>query len=165
MNKAFAQYTEYEVKAAYIFSFVKFIDWKNAKINNQDTVVLGIYKNDPFGVTIEDIMNGRTSKGKHWKIIRIDNVKQVDKCNLVFVSEVSKYDLNLLLKRIQNKPIISIGDGISDFCEIGGMINFTSQYSANQFEINNKLANKNGIIINPKLLKLAKIVSYNDREF
>lgn len=164
-KKTFSQYTEYEVKAAYIFSFVKFIEWENIDISKSDTIVLGIYKNDPFGEILERIMLGRKSNGKFWKIIRFNKIADVDKCNIVFLSGIDKYELGIILKRISKKPILSIGDEIPDFCEIGGILNFTPQYSDNQFEINNKLANKNGIKINPKLLKLAKIVSYNEDEF
>lgn len=165
VKPVYSQYTEYEVKAAYIFSFVKFMEWENTKINKLDTITLGIYKNDPFGIILENIMLGRKSNGKFWKILRFSNIKKVDKCNVVFLSDINKYELVTILKRIKNKPILSIGDEIQEFCEIGGILNFTSQYSANQFEINNKMANKNGITINPKLLKLAKIVSYNEDEF
>lgn len=164
-KKTFSQYTEYEVKAAYIFSFMKFIEWENPTIAKSDTITLGIYKNDPFGKILEHIMLGRKSNGKLWKILRFDKIANVDKCNIVFLSDIDKYELGIILKRISSKPILSIGDEIPDFCEIGGMLNFTPQYSDNQFEINNKLANKNGININPKLLKLAKIVSYNEDEF
>lgn len=160
-----AQYSEYEIKAAYIFNFAKFIEWPEYKDTSSDTIVLGIYKYDPFGIILEKTMIGRTANGKSWKILRIKRVSDVDKCNIIFFSEVSKYEMGIVLKRIKNQPILSIGDEIDEFCEIGGVINFTPQYSQNQFEINNKEAIKSSITINPKLLKLAKIVSYNEDEF
>lgn len=162
---SYGQYSEYEIKAAYIFNFAKFIEWKSSETDINDTIVLGIYKNDPFGIVLEKTMIGRKANGKAWKILRISKVSDVDQCNILFFSDVGKYELSIILKRIERKPIISIGDEIEDFCEIGGIINFTPQYSQNQFEINNKVAIKHGIKINPKLLKLAKIVSYNEDEF
>lgn len=162
---SYGQYSEYEIKAAYIFNFAKFIEWNKIDSENNDTIVLGIYKNDPFGIVLEKTMVGRKANGKAWKILRISRMSDVDLCNILFFSDIGKYELGLILKRIENNPILSIGDEIDDFCEIGGIINFTPQFSQNQFEINNKVAVRSGININPKLLKLAKIVSYNEDEF
>lgn len=160
-----AQYSEYEIQAAYIFNFAKFIEWPVDVYSQSDTIVLGVYKNDPFGITLEKTMIGRKANGKSWKILRLQKMSDVDKCHIIYFSEIDKFELGLVLKRIQNKPILSIGDEIESFCEIGGIVNFTAQFSHNQFEINNKLAIQHGIKINPKLLKLAKIVSYNEDEF
>ena len=49
---AAAQYSEYEVKAAYIFNFAKFIEWPDNYIDS-DTLYLCVYKNDPFGIILE----------------------------------------------------------------------------------------------------------------
>lgn len=162
---AHAQYSEYEIKAAYIFNFAKFIEWPNDANPSNDTIVLGIYKYDPFGIILEKTMIGRKANGKSWKILRVNTISEIKKCNIVLFSDVSPYELGIVLKSIKNKPILSIGDEVDEFCEIGGILNFTPQYSQNQFEINNKVALKSSITINPKLLKLAKIVSYNEDEF
>ncbi len=159
------QYSEYEIKAAYIFNFAKFIEWPQSDNSPKDTIVLGIYKNDPYGIILEKTMIGRKANGKAWKILRINRISEVDNCHILFFSDIGKYELGIILDRVKSKHILCIGDEIDGFCEIGGIVNFTPQFSQNQFEINNKVANQQGIIINPKLLKLAKIVSYNEDEF
>ncbi len=162
---SYCQYSEYEIKAAYIFNFAKFIEWTNTIDSPKDIIILGIYKHDPYGIILEKTMVGRKANGKSWKILRINKISDVDKCHILFLSDVGKYELGIILNRIKNKHILTIGDEIDDFCEIGGIVNFTPQFSQNQFEINNKVANQHGITFNPKLLKLAKIVSYNEDEF
>ena len=45
-----AQYKEYEVKAAFMYNFLKFVDWpeeKTAKTGSQ--IIIGIIGQDPFG--------------------------------------------------------------------------------------------------------------------
>lgn len=160
-----AQYSEYEIKAAYIFNFAKFIEWPENNALPTDTIVLGIYKNDPFGIILEKTMIGRKANGKSWKIVRINKISEIDQCHILFCSGIGKYELGIINKYISQKHILTIGDEIPDFCELGGVINFTPQFSSHQFEINNRIANKNGIVINPKLLKLAKIVSISEDEF
>lgn len=159
-----AQYGEYEVKAAYIFNFAKFIDWPaNAHIG--DTLTLAIYNHDPFGVILENTMIGRRAKGKAWKIIRTDKIDKLAQCNIVFISDIELYEILKIIEKLKDKPVITVGDEIIDFCELGGMINFTPQFSEQQFEINNDIAKSTGILISPKLLLLAKLVSNNEDEF
>jgi len=164
-TNAYAQYSEYEIKAAYIFNFAKFIEWPEDNTLPTDTIVLGIYKNDPFGIILEKTMIGRKANGKSWKIIRISKMSEIDQCHILFCSGIGNYELGIINNYISKKHVLTIGDEIPDFCEMGGIINFTPQFSSHQFEINNRVANKNGITINPKLLKLAKIVSISEDEF
>jgi len=82
-----AQYSEYEIKAAYIFNFAKFIEWPEIE-GNSDTLILGIYGTDPFGNILEKTLIGRKAQGKDWKIIRSSNLSDLTKCHILFVSDV-----------------------------------------------------------------------------
>lgn len=160
----FAQYSEYEIKAAYIFNFAKFIQWPEEAMQT-DTLVLAIYKYDPFGIIIDKTMQGRKAQGKNWKIIRIDKIEEITKCHVLFISNIGTYETMKLIEKTKNKPILTIGDEIIGFCEMGGIINFTPQFSSHQFEINNEVALIHKISISPKLLTLAKIISNSEDEF
>ena len=70
-----------------------------------------------------------------------------------------------ILKCIDKKPIVTIGDELPDFCLLGGIINFMPQFSKHQFEINKDAADAIGVKISPKLLLLAKIISTKEDEF
>lgn len=163
-KNAMCQYSEYEVKAAYVFNFAKFISWPKESTEN-DTITIAIFKNDPFGIIIDKTMNGRKANGKIWKIIRTNNKKTLTKCQIVFFSDIEKYPLMQILSNLKTKPIVTIGDNIPNFCQLGGVINFTPQFSEYQFEINNEVAKINSITISPKLLVLAKIISNIGDEF
>jgi hypothetical protein len=163
-TKAQAQYSEYEVKAAYIFNFAKFIEWP-ADFIPGDTICLCVYKNDPFGIILEKTMIGRKANGKDWKIKRITNISEIGSCHILIMSGVKQHEVMQVIQKIQNQPIVTIGDEIRDFCEMGGLINFLPQYSERQFEINKDVASDIRIKISPKLLLLAKIISTKEDEF
>jgi len=164
IKNGMCQYSEYEIKAAYIFNFAKFLEWPKTNISN-DTIILAIYQNDPFGIVIEKTMVGRKANGKEWKIIRTNKLSDLENCHIAFFSDIEKYEMVKILERLKTKPVLTIGDEIIDFCESGGSINFTPQFSEYQFEINNESTKTHKIIISPKLLLLAKIVSNNEDEF
>lgn len=160
-----AQYAEYEIKAAYIFNFAKFIEWPETETTPTDSIYLCIYQKDPFGVILEKTMVGRTANGKSWNIKRINSLKEVTKCHILVIPNTSQHNITQLIKEIGNKPILTIGDEIPNFCCMGGIVNFTPQMSKCQFEMNNEIAIGNRIRINPKLLQLAKIISNKEDEF
>ena len=161
---ASAQYSEYEVKAAYIFNFAKFIEWPADYIPG-DTIYLCVYKNDPFGIILEKTMIGRKANGKDWKIKRISSLAETDKCHMLFISDIKQHEALQVIKEISGKPIVTIGDEMNYLCKIGGTINFLPQFSERQFEINKDVANEIGIKISPKLLLLAKVISTKEDEF
>lgn len=162
--KANAQYSEYEVKAAYIFNFAKFIEWPENYIDG-DTLYLCTYKNDPFGIILEKTMIGRKVNGKDWKIKRANSIDEIGKCHILMISGIKQHEIIQLMNKISDKPIVTIGDELQNFCQAGGVINFMPQFSERQFEINKDVADDINIKISPKLLLLAKIISTKEDEF
>jgi len=162
-TSAQAQYSEYEVKAAYIFNFAKFIEWPEDYIG--DTINLCIYKNDPFGIILEKTMIGRKANNRNWKIRRVSCLADVGDCHILLLSDIKQHEIIQVIKYIDNKPIVTIGDELTDFCNMGGIFNFMPQFSKHQFEINKDVADEIGIKISPKLLLLAKIISTKEDEF
>lgn len=165
-KETFAQnYTEYEVKAAYIFNFSKFVQWPVSAFESNDSpIILGIYGDDPFGTIIHNTFN-RQVNGRSWVIKHLKNISDIGNCHILFVTGVNKYEMTKLLDYTSKRSILTIGDNINEFCLTGGIVNFMPQYSKNQFEINNDVAKSTGLSISSKLLILAKIVRTDEVKF
>ncbi len=160
------QYTEYEVKAGYIYNFVRFVTWPEGSFaNNSSPIVIGIYGNDRFGEIIRQTIRSNTVDGRSFIIKYYNQPAQIQQCHILFVSELNRTELIDLLRVVRKKPILTVGDNLEDFCQMGGIINFTPQYSRNRFEINHTTAKSNDIAISSKLLSLAKIITINEVEF
>jgi hypothetical protein len=165
-NIAAQQYTEYEVKAGYLYNFVRFISWPEGSFaNSSSPIVIGIYGSDRFGEIIRRTIRNNTVDGRTFVIKYYNHPSQIQQCHILFVSEISRTELIDLLRIVRKKPILTVGDNLEGFCQMGGIINFTPQYSRNRFEINNTTARNNEINISSKLLSLAKIVTINEVEF
>jgi len=159
-------FTEYEVKAAYIFNFSKFIKWPSASFDNQASpYVLGIYGNDPFGSIIKKIIGNRKSNGRNWVVKYYSRPDQIKQCHILFISDIKPSELRKVLDHTSKLPILTVGDEINKFCQQGGEINFTPKNSGKRFEINNKEANRAGLSISSKLLMLSKIISTDEVKF
>ncbi len=173
-SKANAQvFKEYEVKAAYIYSFTKFIDvWPSNNVYAEKKFVIGLYGGTKIKKELEKLLKNRKIRGKEWEIIYYPSIsdfqnKKYKEPDIIFVSEIAKdkiYDLLFAVQEIYNesskkkKSILTIGDNLDGFCESGGMINFTPKNSKRQFQINNEAVKNAGFKISSKLLHLSKII-------
>jgi hypothetical protein len=160
------QYTEYELKAAYLFNFGKFVQWPEETFKKPtDPFIIGIYGNDPFGNILQQTIQNKTLQNRQIIIINITNIEDASLCQILFICKTNKFYLNKILQNISNKPILTVGDNIEDFCESGGIINFTGQHSQKRFEINNKASTRVLLTISSKLLALSRIVTDDEIKF
>jgi len=158
VNKTFAQqYSEYELKAAYIYNFGKFVKWPEKSLKKE--FIIGVYGLNPFKGILKEALSGRTLYGKPIKIIYFSDLKNIEKCNILFIPKVKKEELLRILNAVKNYPVLTVGDNIEDFCISGGNINFTPKYSKYRFYINNNSAKRKKLKISSKLLSLSKIIT------
>src|SRR5687767_3410760 len=60
---------EYEVKAAFLFNFAKFVEWPtNVFPSERESIVIGIVGDDPFGDAFAAIVKEETAQGRKVEI-------------------------------------------------------------------------------------------------
>lgn len=156
-EKAYAQNqipTEYEVKAAFIYNFAKFVEWPSNP--SQSSVAVCVFGKDPFGSAFVPIEDKRVGDKK---IIIKRNVsfQNLEDCNILFISNSEKERLPQILEALGGLPVLTIGD-TTGFALHGVMINFYMEDKTVRFEINQEAAEHAGLKISSKLLKIARIV-------
>jgi hypothetical protein len=145
---------EYQVKAAFLYTFIKFVEWPNAGAARP--LCVAVLGQDPFGEDLEGI-KGKSAKGRSIVIKRYRKVEDVKDCDVLFISASEKGHLARLLKQLQNSPVLTVADH-EGFCQAGGMINLITVKNKVGFEINTAAAQRAQLHISSQLLKLAKIV-------
>ena len=145
---------EYQLKAAFIYNFIKFIEWPNQA--TFDTFNICLLGKDPFGKAI-DILKGKEVKGWKINVLRINSLKEAENCQVVFISPLEATSLKKILNFLKNKPILTISE-VAGFIEKGGIINFIIIKNKIRFEINERASREAGLKISSKLLRLARKV-------
>jgi hypothetical protein len=148
---------EYEVKAAFIYSLAKFVEWPGKSLDNISTLTLYIIGDDPFGTDI-DAIRDKLIKGKRITIKQIDSPDALKNAGILFISSSEKQQLRNILKGISGLPILTVGDTKS-FAQRGVMVNFYIENSKIRFEINMEAANLAGLKISSNLLRMGTIIS------
>ena len=151
--------SEYQVKAAYIYNFVKFITWNSESLGDSaSAVVIGILGNDPFGPVLDETVAGKTVKGHPIKIKRLEEAEFPNPIHVLFISDSERNYLQWILKHAQLQQHVLTVSEMPGFIENGGMINLVMEGKNVRFEVNMDAVNKAGIKMSSKLLKLARIV-------
>ncbi|MHC4292854.1 MAG: YfiR family protein [Planctomycetota bacterium] len=174
-----AQVQASKVKAAFIYNFIKFVDWpqeKAADVNKPLTVgVLGV---SPFGNAFDKVKDSQI-KGRKVTIkyfegfghIKGDQqakneeihkkIKELGQCDVLFLSSSEAESFKLITQTLEPYHILTVSDA-KGFLEAGGIINFIMEEKKVRFEINMASAKRSKLEIRSKLLRLAKRVVEKD---
>ena len=149
---------EYEIQAAFVYNFAKFVDWPPDRFTDESaSLMLCVIGEDTFGTTLEDTVAGKTVKGRQIGIRRIDNVDDVESCHLLFVGLSESERLRQIVTRSQKANVLTVGN-MAEFIESGGIINLIKKANKIRFEINLVAAERARLKLDLKLLTLASSV-------
>jgi hypothetical protein len=150
--------TEYEVKAAFIFNFTRFVEWPSeAFADSSSPFVIGVLGRDPFGSALDEIIKGKNVDGRRLTIKRSDRIHDLTSCHILFISSSVSDSLPRIIDKLKGDAVLTVGD-MDRFAKRGGIIGFVMRDSKVSLEINIDVAKRDKLKISSKLLKLAKIV-------
>jgi len=150
--------SEYQLKAAFVYNFAKFIDWPpKAYSSPQSPFAICILGDDPFGSLIDDALQGKVVADHPVVIQRDKEAAAARRCQIVFVSASEKRRLTEVLDAFKGANALTVGD-FDGFAARGGTIELSVQDSRIRFAINPAAADDAGLRISSKLLALATIV-------
>ncbi len=160
-------YKEYEVKAAFIYNFLKYVEWPEKKIGEKSNpLVFGVCGNDAFS-TVKKVLENKKINDHSIKVIPINDdhlkdQKYLDSCHIILFSTREGRDPKAIISKIENSAILTIGEQ-EDFLDKGGIFNFVLENKKIRFEVNLEAAGKANIKIRSKVLRLAKRVKKVDK--
>jgi hypothetical protein len=150
--------SEYQVKAAFLYNFSRFVDWPSGSFAQSGSpFVIGVVGQDPFGSSLDKVTDGKTVDGRNIIIRRFRRVSDMEHCHILFISDSERERLPRILDRIENKATLTVSE-IDGFIARGGMINFAVESKKVRFDINSDAAERARIRISAKLLQLARTV-------
>jgi hypothetical protein len=150
--------TEYQLKAAFLFNFAKFIDWPASSFaSSKSPFSICILGKDPFGPAIDDALQGKSIGDRPVVIDRVKNVAQSTHCQIVFAANSEAANLRGILAGLRGANVLAVGES-EGFAAAGGTIQFTIEENHVRFLINTDAAERAGLKFSSKLLALAKIV-------
>ena len=149
---------EYMIKAGFLYNFAKFVEWpKEVFENTTAPLIIGIYGKDLFGSSFEQTINTKTVQGRGLLIKRFKTLDELTVCHILFINPSEKEHFSEIMNKLMGSHVLTVSE-TERFAERGGIINFIKDGNNVRFEINLDAAEKNGLKISSRLLKLAKII-------
>jgi hypothetical protein len=149
------QPTEYEVQAAYLSNFGRFVEWPpRAGANEKDPFYVCVLGQDPFGPLLDAALKGEAIGGAPMAARRVTSAADAANCRIVFVSSTKDSELKRILATLKNSNALTVSDDF-DFTRQGGMIQFVLDGNRVRFEINLAAAQRAGLTLSSQLLKVA----------
>lgn len=149
--------SEYQVKAAFLYNFGKFIEWPDSTFtNSQAAFVIGIFGSDPFQGDLDRIVAGKTINGHPVVARLISSVSNLKGCNIIFVSAAQAKKAAEISQALAGANVLTVTENMKHFSGSGFMINFVVQDEHIAFQINHDAATHAGLSISSKLLSLAR---------
>jgi hypothetical protein len=149
---------EYQVKAAFVFNFAKFIEWPAQAFQTpKDPVTVCVLGHNPFGNTLEEVIHGKSIDGRSLVYRQISDAESASTCQILFVATSECKRFRAMHGNLKPLGILSVGEA-EGFASDGGVINFKVEDGRVRFEINLEAAERQQLHISSKLLSLAQIV-------
>jgi ribosome-associated protein YbcJ (S4-like RNA binding protein) len=150
-----SQPTEYQIKAAFLFNFAKFVEWPPKAFGGESTpFVIGILGDNPFHDDLTRIIGNKTVDQHPLVVREYRSLDGVTNCHMLFISNSEKERLPEILALLKGSNVVSVGE-MDQFTESGGMIKFALKENKIRFLINNEAAHRAGLKVSSKLLALA----------
>lgn len=149
---------EYEVKAAFLYNFAKFVEWPaDAFQNEKAPIALCVFLHDPFGNALDDVIRGKTINKRELAARRVSDPRELRACQLVFVSDKESKHLPEMLNALKGASALVVGE-TDQFAEGGGGIQFYMEDNKVRFSANVDALQRARLTVSSKLLALARIV-------
>jgi hypothetical protein len=173
-KSASIQANENDVKAAFIYNFIKFTEWPDGKVAEPNTITIGLLGEHQFGNAFDPIKN-KTVKDKRLNIKNLGRfrksftpddagklefanyIEQLRKCHVLFICDSEHENYKTILDAVKGYGVLTIGE-TEDFLDIRGIITFIPGTEKPVFEVNQKVCEQEGLKISSKVLRLARKV-------
>jgi len=151
-----ASHSEYQVKAAYLFNFAKFIEWPPKTFSAMESpLVIGVFGDNPFAGHLEKTLQNKVINNRPVTVRYTRNLADLKGCHILFISASENKRCREVLDAIDGSGVFTVTENSDRFLQTGGMLNLFTDQEKVRFEINDAAARRAGLKISSRLLLLA----------
>jgi hypothetical protein len=147
---------EYQVKAAFLLNFTRFVQWPAAAFANASSpFTICVLGDDPFGDALDQVVEGESAGTRKLAVRRIHQPPAAKSCQILFVGRSQK-DIAGTVSGL-GPGVLTVGEGAA-FLRGGGMIAFVLEQRHVRFDINHRAAARASLNLSSRLLAVARTV-------
>lgn len=147
--------SEYDVKAAYLFNFGKFVRFTPSEATTKrqsfDVCIVG---EDPLGHALDELAANEQLDGNPVHIVRLKSAAEARGCAIAYISAAEDTHMKSDLDELRGQAILTVSDA-ADFLEHGGMIQFVIVANHVRFAVNLDAVRSAQLTLSSELLRVA----------
>jgi len=148
---------EYQIKASFVYTVAKFVDWPaSAFVSPTAPLTLGVIGDDKVSDAIAGALKGKRVHDRALVVRHLKDPIEAADCQILYVDRGAATRPELL-GQVQGPGILTVGEG-GGFAQKGGILGLTLEQSLVQFEVNIAAAQRAGLVISSKILRLGRVV-------
>jgi hypothetical protein len=148
--------SESQVKAAFIFSFAKFIEWPPPAFTEPDVpMCIGVLGDSALAAELEKVLRDKKINNRTLAAKECRTDQDMKSCHVLFVSSAESKRLPEVLQQLGRTSVLTVSE-TEHFIRDGGMINLFREGNKFRFQINDQAARNAGLKIASKLLELSR---------
>jgi hypothetical protein len=152
-----AEHSEDEIESAMLYNFTKFVEWPDKALGASGaSVVVGVLGDDALVPVLSAALGNKTVYGHPVTVRRLASGADAKSCAVLFVGAASQKEIARIIQSVGHSPVLTIGE-IVQFSRLGGVIAFIREGNRIRFEINLDAADRAGLQVSSKLLRLAAV--------
>lgn len=145
---------EYNVKAALLLNFVRFIEWpEGAFASPKAPVEICVFTPNPFGQALDRTLQGETVGTRPLLARDVRSVSEASGCHLLFIPEGAESRAGAVMRQA-GPHTVTVGES-PRFETMGGAVTFVLEGGRVRFNVNLRPVEERGVRISARMLKLA----------
>jgi len=146
-----------EVKAAYLYRFLAYVDWPDAAFAGPNApLVIGVAGNDAVAAELARVVVGRTAHGRPLAARRVAPGDALDDVHVLYVGDAALLRA-AWLQRARDRPLLIVADGFTAL-DAGAAIAFVLVEDRLRFDASLRAIDRAGLRVSSRLLALAQRV-------
>jgi hypothetical protein len=152
-----ASHSEHDIESAMLYNFTKFVEWPDRALGeNGSSLVVGVLGDDPMTPVLAAALQNKTIYGHPILVLRLSSNADLKTCAVLLVGSSDRKEIARIVQSVGRAPVLTIGEQ-AQFSRLGGVIAFIRDGSRIRFEINPDAADRAGLQVSSKLLRLADV--------
>jgi hypothetical protein len=149
--------SEDAIESAMLYNFTRFIEWPEGTLGQSgSSVVVGVLEDDRVAPLLAAALRDKTIHGHPVVVRRLGSAMEAKSCAVLFVGTWDRKKIARIVQAVGRSPVLTVGER-EQFSRLGGVVAFIRDGSRIQFEINLDAANRAGLQVSSKLLRLATV--------
>jgi hypothetical protein len=148
---------EYQVKAAFLYNFAKFIQWPSeAFTETTSPFTICVLGQDPFGAVLDEAVRGERIERRPLAIWRAEDPAATAGCHILFVSRSEEGRYRELLALVNTRRVLTVSEA-PRFIDDGGHVSFFREGNRIRFTLNADALEHSELQVSSKLMQVADV--------